>query len=101
MPVKQLAESTRSKSSTPQESAGRSDQRLLERIDEALVDFIGVPRRDITISATGGHVILQGTVDSYYRKQLAQAAVMSVDGVESIHNEITVVGDDPSSTRVS
>lgn len=38
-----------------------------------------------------GHVSLCGVVPSYYLKQKAQVAAMSVDGVESLRNELVVL----------
>lgn len=70
---------------------GESDQALRAGISQALTEFIGIPRDCITISVLNGHVTLRGTVDSYYRKQLAQAAVMTVDGVASVQNGIRVI----------
>lgn len=46
-------------------------------------------RLDITLN--GDSVIITGKLPSFYFKQLAQAAVMSVPGVESIRNEIHVL----------
>lgn len=39
-----------------------------------------------------GTLVLTGRVSSYYLKQIAQAAVMSIDGVERVVNDIEVRG---------
>ena len=79
------------------QSVGQPDESLRDGISHMLTEFIGVPRDRITISVAKGHVTLQGIVDSYYRKQLAQAAVLTVDGVTSVHNNISVVLRDDDS----
>jgi osmotically-inducible protein OsmY len=38
-----------------------------------------------------GHLYLRGQVPSFYHKQLAQAAVAGMDGVEQVVNEIEVL----------
>jgi osmotically-inducible protein OsmY len=52
--------------------------------------FLTIPC-DVTVRVNGaGHVSLHGIVPSYYLKQKAQIAVMSVDGVNSLRNELMV-----------
>lgn len=47
--------------------------------------------RRLDVTADGDAIVLQGRVDSYYHKQLAQELVrMAVDGTEVV-NEIAVV----------
>lgn len=52
--------------------------------------FSGVRSKIIVDVGTNGHVLLRGTVPSYYHKQLAQVAVMSVAGVLSLQNDLVV-----------
>jgi osmotically-inducible protein OsmY len=48
-------------------------------------------RRNVAIAANGrGAVVLQGQVPTYYHKQLAQSVALSVAGVTSLENQITV-----------
>jgi osmotically-inducible protein OsmY len=47
--------------------------------------------RSISCACDHGVLVLRGQVPSYYYKQLAQAAVVGVDGVSEVINEITVV----------
>ena len=52
--------------------------------------FLRVPHEiDVHVDPTG-HVSLSGVVPSYYLKQKAQLAVMSVDGVKTLRNELKV-----------
>lgn len=47
-------------------------------------------RRQIALLGGRGHVVLTGTVSSYYEKQLAQEFVRRCDGVRQIDNRIDV-----------
>lgn len=47
--------------------------------------------------SSDGHVLLRGSVPSYYHKQRAQIAVMSVAGVRSLHNDLLVKSTDKPS----
>ena len=44
----------------------------------------------VRAAAQGGQVFLAGEVPTYYAKQLAQHAAMSVAGVCRVHNELVV-----------
>ena len=44
----------------------------------------------VRVAAQNGQVYLAGEVPTYYAKQLAQHAAMSVPGVERVHNELVV-----------
>jgi hypothetical protein len=46
--------------------------------------------RQIDLSANHGVVILQGEVQSFYEKQLAQEVVRRIDGVQRVENQIEV-----------
>jgi osmotically-inducible protein OsmY len=46
--------------------------------------------RAVRVAAQAGHVFLAGEVPTYYAKQLAQHAAMSVPGVDRVHNELVV-----------
>ena len=48
-----------------------------------------------------GHLHLVGTVPTYYRKQMAQETMRSIDGVETIVNRVMVRGQRvPTTSRV-
>lgn len=46
--------------------------------------------RPIDLSAARGVVILQGEVQSFYEKQLAQEVIRRFDGVQRVENQIEV-----------
>jgi osmotically-inducible protein OsmY len=67
------------------------DLRLAERVARAL-RATGYPSmRTIEVTAGNRCVYLQGQVPSYYMKQVAQAVVLSVPGIQELHNELEVV----------
>lgn len=71
---------------------------VLSRIKENLTGslrstgyFLTIPC-EITVHVDhNGNVSLQGIVPSYFLKQKAQVVAMSVDGVQSIQNELVVL----------
>ena len=66
------------------------DAQLLRQITAELRRTDRLAYRDVQATIRNGHVRLTGRVGSWYLKQLAQSAVMSLDGVESLVNEILV-----------
>jgi osmotically-inducible protein OsmY len=46
--------------------------------------------RKLRFETENGRVVLRGTVNSYYQKQMAQEAVRRLDGVEQIENHLEV-----------
>lgn len=69
-------------------------RRLSDHVTESLRAtgyFVSVPC-EITVRVDrDGRVSLQGIVPTYYLKQKAQAAAMSVDGVASVQNDVVVL----------
>ena len=62
-----------------------------ELTEKAWEDFIkAINPSDISIQVENGTVTLNGTVDSYARKLLAEQIVSGVTGVKSIINELQV-----------
>jgi len=55
-----------------------------------------LPLRDLEIFAAEGFVTLRGRVPSYYLKQVAQAAVLALPGVDAVRNELDVFSSNPS-----
>ena len=49
----------------------------------------------VVVAGEGGRVVLRGKVPSYYLKQMAQTAAMTVQGVEVLQNELQVEGGNP------
>jgi osmotically-inducible protein OsmY len=67
-----------------------SDSELRRRVRQELSASGYRALRDVAVDVHLGLVTLRGTVTNYYEKQLAQAAAMRVDDVESLRNEIVV-----------
>ena len=63
---------------------------LIDRIDQAIHNSPHLGGRRFQLEASSGVVVLQGTVDSYFQKQMAQEAIRHVDGVELIDNQLQV-----------
>jgi osmotically-inducible protein OsmY len=80
------------------ETDRRNNQETRRISDEALVGWIhrailGTGRgslQRVIVRANAGHVVMCGRVPTYYFKQLAQQAAMSVPGVERIDNQLVV-----------
>jgi len=63
---------------------------LFEQVQGALNQSHFLMPRQVQIETTGGNVRLEGTVVSFYQKQMAQELVRRVDGVETIENQLQV-----------
>lgn len=63
---------------------------LFDRIHSALSTNPFVPSRQVSIETAEGHVVLKGSVGSFFQKQMAQEAVRRVDGVQLIDNLLEV-----------
>lgn len=68
----------------------RADTPRAARIETALAERSHLKPQNITVQVTGPLVRLTGQVGSFYEKQLATAAVQSVDGVEQLENNLKV-----------
>jgi len=67
-----------------------ADENLARLVRQAFCDGRYRELRQITCTAHEGCVTLNGAVDSYWLKQLAQTEIQSVPGVELIQNKIVV-----------
>jgi len=65
-------------------------ERLAARIDLAIRRQAAGKIRDLKIEVTEESVVLSGACRTYYSKQLAQHAAMSVSGCPALVNEIVV-----------
>lgn len=68
----------------------KSDETLRVRVDQALRATGHMRLRHLSVRVRDGHVVLEGRVPSWYSKQLAQTAALSVQGVSSLSNELNV-----------
>lgn len=63
---------------------------LTARVDAAINSNPHLIGRQFTHHSNSGVVVLSGTVDSYFQKQMAQEAVRHLDGVQQIDNQLEV-----------
>jgi osmotically-inducible protein OsmY len=63
---------------------------LFDRIRDALTTNPHLPKQQVRIETTDGCVVLKGSVQSFYQKQMAQEAIRRIDGVERIDNLLEV-----------
>jgi osmotically-inducible protein OsmY len=63
---------------------------LLHRVDSAIQKSPHLNGRHLVLETRAGAVVLRGTVDSYFEKQMAQEALRSVEGITEIHNQLEV-----------
>lgn len=68
----------------------RNDRELLQNVKGALARSGYRELAGVGVQVEGNRVFLQGSVSSYYRKQVAQEVVKRVNGVEYLQNQIRV-----------
>ena len=78
----------------PPASVGRPDDEILEEVEEALMSFGDLDASEIEVVVRSGQVTLSGTVDDRYAKRIAEDAVESVAGVNSVRNSIRIRRND-------
>jgi hypothetical protein len=67
---------------------------LDDRINLALQTAPHLAGRKLRSHTRDGHVVLHGSVNSFFEKQMAQEVVRRIDGVQRIANELMVIRDD-------
>lgn len=73
----------------------RSDERIRERVCEALTDDGEVDASRIEVSVKGGEVALTGAIEDRRMKRLAEDCVEAVPGVKDVHNQLRI-GEPPT-----
>lgn len=63
---------------------------LLHRVDCALRESPHLLGRHVILEADENTIILRGTVDSFFQKQMAQEAVRALEGIGRIQNQLEV-----------
>ena len=63
---------------------------LLDQVQGAIANSPYVPSHQVRVETTDGHVRIEGTVDSFFQKQMAQEVVLRLDGVQQIENQLQV-----------
>lgn len=66
------------------------DLQLAERVHSILQKNPHVPHRHLRFETKAGNVVLKGVVRSYYQKLMAQEALLRVEGVEQVENQLEV-----------
>jgi hypothetical protein len=78
-----------------QQSSARSDLAIQSDVLKTLSTYPDLSGEHITATATNGVVTLAGTASSSTAKSQAQVVAATVDGVQSVVNNITVAGGAP------
>jgi len=63
---------------------------LIDRVNVAIHTSPYLTGRKLLSQTDGGRVVLQGKVNTYFQKQMAQEIVRRVEGVEQIENCLEV-----------
>jgi|694.fasta_scaffold01778_10 osmotically-inducible protein OsmY len=63
---------------------------LLMRIDQAFSVSPHLCGRHLMVQTEADTVVVRGTVETYYQKQMAQEIVRRVEGVQKIDNQLEV-----------
>lgn len=63
---------------------------LNERIDSVVVQSPYFAKGKLRVHATDDCVIVEGNVDTYFHKQMAQETLLRIDGVRRIDNRVEV-----------
>lgn len=67
-----------------------ADMQLAERVHSILEQNPHVPHRNLRFETNDGHVVLKGVVRSFYQKLMAQEALLRIEGVEQVENQLEV-----------
>ncbi|MGH7136005.1 MAG: BON domain-containing protein [Pirellulales bacterium] len=67
-----------------------ADMQLAERVNSILEKNPHVPHRYLRFETNAGHIVLKGVVRSFYQKLMAQEALLHIDGVEQVENQLEV-----------
>ena len=67
-----------------------SDDRIRERVCEALADDHNIDATNIEVSVHKGEVTLSGAVDDRETKRMAEDCVLQCSGVRDVHNQLRV-----------
>lgn len=74
-------------------------QRILLEVAEALTRTTYLPLRQIALRYEADTVIMDGSVPTYFLKQLAQSTAMNVRGVQQIDNQLRVTDGEQQRTE--
>ena len=63
---------------------------LEQQLSAVIVRHPHLYQRKVFFRSDQGHVVLQGRVKSFFEKQMAQEALRSIQGINSIDNQLEV-----------
>jgi len=79
----------------------RSEQRILEDVNDALERHPEVDASEIRVSCEDGVIVLRGTVESRHAKRLAEECVEDLPGVKDVRNELRTQAAGASGTELA
>ena len=65
---------------------------IVQAVRECLQTASYAPVRDVACDYNDGVLVLHGQVPTFFQKQLAQEAVLHLEGIAKVVNEVEVVG---------
>lgn len=68
-----------------------ANQQIVDRVWQALHTSGYMQFSRLQVYFEHGRITLQGRLPTYYLKQVAQTAILSVDGVRDIDNDVKVI----------
>jgi len=68
----------------------RSDERILEDVNQALLDCGSLDATDVEVACKDGEIVLRGAVADRRSRRLAEAIAVAQSGVRDVRNEIRV-----------
>lgn len=68
----------------------RVDEHFIHTLNSALVASPYIQGQPVRVESDRGRVVVRGRVGSYYQKQMAQEALLRVEGVEALENQLEV-----------
>jgi hyperosmotically inducible protein len=77
-------------SSNSNSSGGTSEAMLTAKVHAAMAKDPGLKTLAINVDSVGNNVTLKGQVDSETTRKKAEQAAKQVEGVGTVHNELTV-----------
>jgi len=75
---------------SPTISPNKQPTPLHEQIQNALDQSPYICQNQVQVETSSGRVRLEGTVGTFYQKQMAQELVRRIDGVERVVNQLQV-----------
>jgi len=63
---------------------------LLDTVQGALSRSPYISTRKVKVEAADGHVRIEGTVGTFFQKQMAQELIRRLDGVQRVENQLQV-----------